>query len=288
MIDQQVRNFILRMPGFSVTGTKVIEVCNRPTTSSHDLNRVISLDPVLTGKVLKLVNSAYYSMGREVTSLTHAIILLGINTVKNLALGTAILESIGGKDSFRCLSMDDFWVHSLGVGVISRSLASLTGIPVAEEEEYFVAGLLHDLGKIPLNHCYPEKYNLALEAANLEQTSLCEAEKRYLGIDHCTIGGWIAEKWRLHRDFVDVFHFHHDQKNGGKEKPHILIIVSLANFYANHWKIGSAGDAAPNYLLMEQLQKRLNVEPAQIAAIHDKVLEDIDKARVFLEVAIEG
>ncbi len=288
MIDQQVRNFILRMPGFSTTGTKVIEVCNRPVTSSHDLNRVISLDPVLTGKVLKLVNSAYYSLGKEVTSLTHAIILLGINTVKNLALGTAILESIGGKDSFRCLSMDDFWVHSLGVGVISRSLASLTGIPVGEEEEYFVAGLLHDLGKIPLNHCYPEKYNRALEAVNLEQKTLYEAEKTYLGIDHCTVGGWIAEKWRLHRDFSDVFHFHHDKESGGREKSHILIAASLANLYANYWKIGSAGDAAPNHSPMEHLQKRLNIEPEQIAAIHDKVLEDIDKARVFLEVAIEG
>jgi HD-like signal output (HDOD) protein len=288
MIDQQIRNFISHMPGFSTTGTKVMEVCNRPATSSHDLNRVISLDPVLTGKVLKLVNSAYYSLGKEVTSLTHALILLGINTVKNLALSTAILESIGGRDSFRCLSMDDFWVHSLGVGVISRSFARLTGIPAMEEEGYFVAGLLHDLGKIPLNYCYPEMYNSALEAANLEQTTLYEAEKTYLGLDHCTVGGWIAEKWRLHRDFSDVFHFHHDQESSGREKCHFLVIASLANLYANYWKIGSAGDTTPNHPLMEHLQKRLNIESAQIAANHDNVLEDIDKARIFLKVATEG
>lgn len=288
MVDQQIRNFILRMPGFSTTVTKVMEVCNRPATSSHDLNKVISLDPVLTGKVLKLVNSAYYSLGREVSSLTHAIILLGINTVKNLALSTAILESIGGKDSFRCLSMDDFWVHSLGVGVISRSFARLTGIPVTEQEEYFVAGLLHDLGKIPLNYCYPEIYNHTLETVNLEQTTLCEAEKRCLDLDHCTVGGWIADKWRLHRDFSDVFHFHHDPESGGREICHFVDIASLANLYANYWKIGSAGDIAPKSSLMDPLQKKLNIDLTQIAAIRDRVLEDIDNALIFLQVANEG
>ena len=288
MINQQIQNYIERMPGFSTTVTKVMDVCNRPATSSHDLNRVISLDPVLTGKVLKLVNSAYYSMGREVTSLTHAIILLGINTVKNLALSTAVLECIGGKDPFRCLPMDDFWVHSLGVGVISRSFAHLMGIPVTDQEEYFVAGLLHDLGKIPLNHCSPEAYKNAIEAADREQKTLYDAEKTHLGMDHCIVGGLIAKKWRLHRDFSDVFHFHHDQESSGKEKYPFVAIVSLANLYTNYWKIGSAGDKAANHSLMDHHQKMLNIDPAQITAIHDRVLEDIDNARIFLQVATEG
>ena len=288
MINQQIQNYIERMPGFSTTVTKVMEVCNRPATSSHDLNRVISLDPVLTGKVLKLINSAFYSLGREVTSLTHAIILLGINTIKNLALSNAVLEGIGGrKDAFRCLSMDDFWVHSLGVGVISRSFARLTGIPVTDQEEYFVAGLLHDLGKIPLNHCCPEAYKRSMEAVNLEHKTLYEAEKTYLGLDHCRVGGLIAEKWRLHRDLSDVFYFHHDQSEE-REKCRFVVIVSLANCYANYWEIGSAGDTVTNHSLIDRLQKRLNIDAAQITAMHDRVLEDIDNARIFLKVATEG
>ncbi|HQP12654.1 MAG TPA: HDOD domain-containing protein, partial [Candidatus Omnitrophota bacterium] len=81
---QIIQNYISRMPSLSTTVTKVLEICNKPTTSPNDLNRVIALDPVLTGRVLKVVNSAYYSMDNEVTSLTRAIILLGLNTVKNL------------------------------------------------------------------------------------------------------------------------------------------------------------------------------------------------------------
>ena len=177
-------------------------------------------------KCLKLVNSAYYSMGRDVTSLTHAIILLGINTVKNLALSTAVLECIGKKDSFRCLSMDDFWVHSLGVGVISRSFARLIGIPVTDQEMFYAARLLHDLGKIPLNHCCQEAYKNAIEAANQEQKTLNDAEKTHLGLDHCIVGGLIAKKWRLHQDFSDVFHFHHDRESSGKGKYPFVAIVS--------------------------------------------------------------
>ena len=288
MTDKLILGFISRMPGFSPTVTKVFEVCNRPETSSHDLNKVISLDPVLTGRVMKLVNSAYYSLGKEVTSLIHAIILLGLNTVKNLALSTAVLESIGGMNSFRSLSMDDFWVHSLGVGVLARSFARQTGIPVTEQEEYFVAGLLHDLGKIPLNHCYPEKYNGALEAVATSRVSLHEAEKTVFGFDHCAVGGLIAEKWRLHRNFSDVCRYHHDLERGGSVNRHFVNIVSLANCYANHWNIGSAGDAPPKAAVMEHLQKMVGLDPARIAAIRENVLEDIENARIFLQVATEG
>ncbi len=288
MTDKLILDFIHRMPGFSPTVTKVFEVCNRPATSSHDLNRVISLDPVLTGRVMKLVNSAYYSLGKEVTSLIHAIILLGLNTVKNLALSTAVLESIGGMDSFRSLSMEDFWVHSLGVGVIARSFARQTGIPVTEQEEYFVAGLLHDLGKIPLNHCYPEKYNSALESVITGRMSLHEAEKIVFGIDHCTVGGMIAEKWRLHRNFSDVCLHHHDLDCGGSDDRRFIGIACLANCYANHWHIGAAGDVPPQAALMERLQKTVGLDPARIEAIRESVLEDIENARIFLQVATEG
>jgi HD-like signal output (HDOD) protein len=288
MMDQRILNFILRMPGFSPTVTKVFEICNRPETSSHDLNRVISLDPVLTGRVMKLVNSAYYSLGTEVTSLIHAIILLGLNTVKNLALSTAVLEGMGGLDSFSRLSMDDFWVHSLGVGVISRSFARQMRVPITEQEEYFVAGLLHDLGKVPLNHCYPEKYDKALEAATVRQMSLYEAEKTHFGIDHCTVGGMIAKKWRLHRNFSDVFYYHHGCEDGGSDNRRFIMIISLANLYANHWNIGAAGDSVPQAMLMKRLEESVNIDPVQIAAIHDRVLEDIDSAKIFLQVAADG
>ncbi len=111
--------------------------------------------------------------------------------------------------------------------------------------------------------------------------------RTYLGIDHCRVGGLIAEKWRLHRDLSDVFYFHHDQSEE-REKCRFVVIVSLANCYANYWEIGSAGDTVTNHPLIDRLQKRLNIDAAQITAMHDRVLEDINNARIFLKVATEG
>jgi len=102
---RKLQKYIDRMLGLSTTVTKVLEICNHPNTSPNDLNKVISLAPVLTGQVLKLVNSANFSLPNKVTSLTRAISILGLNTVKNLALSMAILKSLG-KNTSTSLDMD--------------------------------------------------------------------------------------------------------------------------------------------------------------------------------------
>ena len=160
-----IRAYIARLPSLATTAVKVLETCNNAQSSPNDLNRVISLDPVLTGQVLRLTNSAYYSLRHPVSSLTRAIIMLGINTVKNLVLSFAILERLHNKQSFRALSAEKFWAHSLGVGVIAKCLAMVKGVSLTDQEEFFVCGLLHDLGKIPLNHQFPDEYFQALDMA---------------------------------------------------------------------------------------------------------------------------
>ncbi len=195
-----LQEYIQRMPSLSTTMVKVIEICNNPATSTNDLARVISLDPVLTARVLRLINSAYYALANRVTSLAHAIIMLGLNTVKNLALSTAILENVGGKGSFRGLKVNDFWEHSLCVGVTSKIIAGLTGIPLTEREEYFVAGLLHDIGKIPLNTVFADEYAEVLKSAYDRKSALYLTEQEVIGIDHGIVGGHHQRKMAVESD----------------------------------------------------------------------------------------
>lgn len=115
--------YINKMPSLPTSVAKVMEISNDPNASPADLNRVISIDPVLMGRVMKLINSAYYGLNQRITSLVRAIIMLGINTVKNLALSTAILGNLGGKEHFQALNMDGFWRHSLCVGVTAKQIA---------------------------------------------------------------------------------------------------------------------------------------------------------------------
>ena len=194
---KQIQTYIDRLPSLSTTAAKVLKICNNPETSPNDLNRVISLDPVLTGQVLKLINSAYYSLRHSISSLTRAIVMLGINNVKNLVLSFTILELIGSKRSFPVLSVEDFWTHSLCVGVAAKCLSAAKGVSLTDQEEFFVCGLLHDLGKIPLNHQFPEKYAQALDMTKHSQRLLFHCEAVIFGMDHGAIGGMIAEKWKL-------------------------------------------------------------------------------------------
>ena len=283
-----IQNYILRMPSFSTTVAKVLEVCNSPKTSPNELNKVISLDPVLTGKVLTLINSAYYSLPKKVSSLTRAIIMLGINTVKNLALSTAIMGSVGGKGSFHALDTDDFWTHSICTGVTSKILAASIGVPAAQREEYFVAGLLHDLGKIPLNNRFPDEYTQALEMANAKQISLYQAEDLTLGINHCLTGKMIAEKWKLSEALGDAIYFHHSPGDVCEENKQVTTLVTISNIYANTLGMGSSQGLYTDKEILTNLFDSVGIDWTTLSDIRDNVIDEIEKAKIFLKVSDKG
>lgn len=283
-----IQKYISNMPSLSTTVTKVMEVCNTPSTSPNDLNRVISLDPVLTAKVLRLINSAYYALPDRVTSLTRAIIMLGINTVKNLALSTAVLETIGGDSSFPALTVDDFWTHSITVGVTAKLLAGINGIPIKVREEYFVAGLLHDLGKIPLNNRFPEEYLQAMELTEKDHSPLYQAENKILGMDHTLVGGMIADKWQLNPNITDSLCFHHMPEAAEEESEKLVTTVTLADMYANILVAVPLEEPIPEEPSAEPLLEKLGVSWDHLSELRDTVLEEIEKAKVFLQVSKGG
>lgn len=281
---QIIENYVDNMPSLSTTVTKVLEICDQPGVSPNDLNKIISLDPVLAGTVLKLINSAYYALPSQITSLTRAIIVLGINTVKNLALSTAVLSNM--KQSVQhSLSMDDFWKHSISVGVIARALAAEHKIPANQREEYFLSGLLHDLGKIPMAHCFPDEYSSCLESARAQQISLHDAEMAIFGFDHQYVGHIIATKWQLNDTMVEVMKYHHELEKSNEDHRLLISSVAIADVYANIFAMGSAGNhfIAEQYItnLLAHSQLSWNV----FTQLHETIQESVDKASIFLKVS---
>ncbi len=279
-----IQTYISRMPSLPVTVSKILQICNDPKTSPSDLNQVISLDPVLMGRVMKLINSAYYSLPNQITSLVRAIIMLGINTVKNLALSTAVLGNLSSKNNFQALNIDGFWRHSLCVGVTAKLLAAKRKRDVKQLEEYFVAGLLHDVGKIPLNNKLSAEYIEALSLTDREHLSLYIGEERTTGVNHCEVGRLIIKNWNLGAVMEDVVFFHHflDQYPG--ENRDVLLTVSAANFFANTNQIGFSGDRYPEKLPPYALEE-LGIGWEDLEALEDSVNKEIDKAKIFLKVS---
>ena len=282
-LDKTLREYIKTMPSLPTSVTKILEICNNPQTSPADLNHVISLDPVLVGRVLKLINSAYYGLGQPVTNLARAIIMLGINTVKNLALSTAVMGSLSSKKNAQGLNMEGFWRHSLCVGVSAKLLAKKRGIDIKQTEEYFTAGLLHDIGKIPLNAVLLKEYMLTISIADRKRISLFKAEEDSLGLDHCAAGSLITASWRLEGAVGDTIVHHHDYENYSGNSKDVLYSVAAANWFSSISEIGFSGDRYPNPL-SPVIWDTLDISRDAFDGIIDSVHGEIEKAEVFLKI----
>lgn len=277
---KQIEKYINRMPSLSTTVGKVMEICSRIDASPNELNKVISLDPVLTGQVLKLINSAYYSLMNKVTSLTRAITMLGLNTVKNMALSTAIIKTVSGAKKSRVLPTKKFWAHSISVGVSAKLLAQAKDIPLMKREEFFISGLLHDLGKVPFGDEYIEVLNLV----DREQIPLIEAERELMGIDHQQVGLMIAEKWKLNEAISNCVGYHHDLELVSEENKIQVAFVALGNIYSNIYDIGFAGNIYPSDKEVEKLLNITSLSWQEFADIRENIEMEIQKAQFFLQI----
>lgn len=277
---EKIRLFVDKMPSLSTTVSKVLEICSRPDTVPNDLNRVIALDPVLAGQVLKLINSAYYSLMNKVTSLTRAIIMLGLNTVKNLALSTAIIRSVSQAKKSRALPIRAFWAHSIAVGVMAKLLAAGRGLSLAEREEYFVAGLLHDLGKIPIG----DEYTEVLARVETAQNPLVTVEQQVLGLDHEEVGAMIATKWKLNAVLTDAICHHHAPELAAAAHRDLVATVALADFYVCLFDIGDAGNRYPDPSRLGSLLAQCQLAWDDLVDLAASVEAEIRKAEIFLQI----
>jgi len=281
---KRLQSYISKMPALTPTVDKVLKTCNDMNASPADISKVISMDPVLTGKILRLINSAYYGLPQKVTTLVRAIIMLGINTVKNLILSTAILSNLKSKKTNNALDMDGFWRHSLSVGVLSRLIAKKRNVGQHAVEEYFIAGLLHDIGKIPINNKIPDDYQRVIGASNKLRQPLFVAEKEVLKIDHTDMGRLITDKWKLGGGIRDTIIHHHALPSYKGEFQDILLTVALANYQANILKFGSSGNKFPEIIGLEVFN-HLRINPEDLEDIEAKVEEELENARIFLNIA---
>lgn len=277
--------YIDKMPPLPTSVGKVLEICQMPHAQPSDLNRVISLDPVLLARVMRLINSAYYGLNQEVTSLVRAIIMLGLNTVKNLALSTAVLGSLNTTNTRNAvLNLDGFWLHSLCVGVMAKHLARLRGVPAQDQETYFFCGLLHDIGKVPLNNRVPGDYLAALQASGDRRMELVKAEDETLGFNHTEAGVLILDAWKLSEDIRDVVAWHHRPEEYPGPYKALVYTTKIADYFANILEIGFSGNRFPSTPPAE-VYRYLGLTWESVEELEPQVRQEIEKAKVFLKLS---
>jgi putative nucleotidyltransferase with HDIG domain len=220
MSDPQVKmlEMVDQMPAFPASVQRILAMTASATVAPKDLVGVIDHDPVLTMRILKVVNSAYYGLSRPIVSVKHAVVYIGINTIKHLALGIAAIGTLP-RDNEAGFHTRSFLLHCVSCAVISRSLAQRLRVPKTVVADAFVAGLLHDIGQVVFAHFQPEAYARVLTLARNENQWLHVAEQEILGADHAELGGLLAAKWNLPENLVTAVREHHHDPTTQEKDP---------------------------------------------------------------------
>ena len=205
---QQIAKIVERIPAFPESVHRVLELTSSIDTPPKEIVAVIEHDPILTMRLLKTVNSPFFGLSREVTGIKQAVVYVGMNTVKNVAITVATAGALP-KTNKAGLDIASVWMHCLRVGVIARIQAKRCGVNANDLASYFVAGLLHDVGKIVFAEYLPDIYKEVLSTFESTERSLVDIEREHIGIDHAELGGLVAKKWKLPADLIQAIELHH-------------------------------------------------------------------------------
>ena len=212
------------------------EAIENPDTTFDDYGKIIGADPALAARLLKIVNSPFYGLMAKVETIPHALNIIGSNQLSELALATSVVSQFEG-DSNSVVDLGDFWKHSVGCGIAARMIAKHISLP--NVERFYLAGMLHDLGKLVVFREVPGQIETVLAQFDPQSdTSLLELEEKMMGFNHAQIGGVLLNEWKLPSTLVDAVKNHHDPDKA-KEFPQGAAIIHVADFLTYEMNLGS-------------------------------------------------
>jgi len=253
---------------------RLVAVINHPRSGSADVARVLSEDTGLTARLLRLVNSALFSFPQRIGTVSHAVRVVGTTQVRDLALATSIMTNFKDVPA-DLVDMESFWRHSLACGIAARAIANHR--QEFNAEKFFVAGMLHDLGRLVLYQELGGKSREAIEKAKATGQPLVEVEREMLGYDHAQVGGALMAQWSFPGAFHEAVSLHHRPAQA-KRFPVETAVVHVSDIIANGLELGSS--ALPDVPAMDKsCWEHVGVEEAVIPTI----LEEVE--RQFSDVA---
>ncbi len=211
---------------------KIIELVEDPSSTAHDLHNIISNDPALCSRILKVVNSAFCGLPRQIGSINRAIVLLGLNAVKNIAIAASLTKLFRGGELCARFSAKDLWVHSIATAAAAKLVCDELKLNLSDEA--FLAGLIHDIGIMvevqSMRHELLQVFEeMTFDGAGAPTSDMREVELRVLGASHEAFGSGLCEAWKFPKSFTCVTRHHHAPMELPPDNRTLTAIVYVAD-----------------------------------------------------------
>lgn len=286
-IDNKVRQKIANvrnLPTPPIVFHQIQKVINDPNVSATKIANILAEDPAMSVKVLKLTNSAFYGLAREIDSVKQAVVIVGIEAVRNLVLSASVLDMFKQKDADQEFQ-ETFWRHSLAVAVCGRLLAKkVRSRGIIDPDGAFSAGLLHDVGKIILSCFLPEEYaKFKAERERDRESSTFVIEERSLGYNHCQVGAILGTQWKLPARLIQAVSFHHHPQLSDQDDP-TAYLIHIANYLAKK-TFAEREDSHLDPQLGEGVAEYMQVTEDELVGYSEVLREEYLKAETFMKMA---
>lgn len=253
---------------------KIIQTVEDPKSSAAQLHKIVSHDPALVTRILKVVNSAFYGLPGQIASVERAIVLLGLNAVKNIAVAASLGQMFRGVKLCDGYTARDLWTHCIGVAVVARELARQSKLPLTEEA--FLAGMIHDIGVLVSLQTWPEQLRSVCEQAKSSTEAFIMIERQIIGVDHEALGAALCERWQFPKSCQLVAGSHHRPWTGVEGSRTLVGVVYIADTLCSEAKIGFP------------LTARDQVLPPDIAQTYDLDPLAVEKTRSTLSTLMSN
>lgn len=266
------------LPTLSAVANQINEAEKKESLNARSLSIIIEKDPSLSAKILKLANSAYYGLAKQVKTIERAVTVLGFNTIKNLALTVSIYKIFQSQQK-NGFDIQGLWHHSLGCAVAAKNLALSVQHNETLGEQAFLGGILHDIGIIAFAHKLPAKMAEVTEAVTSLHSPLSEVEKDIIGFTHQKVGGLLAETWNFPDEYIAAIKYHHGNFPATMDEDPLVAMVVRTVFIGNQMskvlKLGNSIEVSPEKIPVN-VWNDLGVKRENLPAIRDKIIADYE------------